>query len=346
MKAAVINRFGGSDAFEYVEVPKPEPQPDHVIVKVLACGINRIDTYLRMGAITRDLAFPHVMGADVAGEIHEVGAGLTGWHVGQRVLLAPGFPVDPAEWDFQPENLAPSYRVAGTKSWGGYAQYVRAPAPFVLADDTDLPSAEVACLPLVLVTAVHAVRTLGQVKEGTTVLVQAGASGSGNMCIQVAKTLGAHVAATVGAPEKIETATKAGAELVVNYQQENFADHILSWTGGHGVDLVIDNVGGSVFADNLRSLRRGGVLVNFGAVGGVHAKLNFLDLLFRQLTLRGSMMGSMEELRFGLELLRAGRIKPVLDRTFPLAKVREAHDYMEQRLVRGKIVLLPWGEAD
>ncbi|MFH0982402.1 MAG: zinc-binding dehydrogenase [Planctomycetota bacterium] len=344
MKAAVINRFGGSDVFEYGEVPASGVQPGQVVIKVLACGINRYDTYLRMGAIIQDIAFPHVMGADIAGEIHEVGTGVTGWKPGRRVVVAPGFPVDSADWGVQPENLAPSYTVTGTKLWGGYAQYVRAPARFVLADEGGLPAEEMACLPLVLVTAVHAVRTLGQAGDGTAVLVQAGASGSGNMCIQVAKALGARVAATVGAAEKVETAAHAGADLVVNYSRENFADRILEWTAGRGVDLVIDNVGGSVFTDNLRCLRKGGTFVNFGAVGGIHGKVNFLELLFRQLTIRGSMMGSMEELRFGLTLLRQGRIRPVLDRAFPLANVKDAHDYMEQRKVRGKIVLLPWAQ--
>ena len=344
MKAAVINRFGGSDVFETVDVPKPEAGPDHAVVKVLACGINRYDTYLRMGAITKEMTLPHVMGADIAGEVHEVGAGVTGWLPGRRVLVAPGFPVDPDEWGFEPENFAPSYTVTGTKLWGGYAQYVRVPARFMLPDDSGLPPAEMACVPLVLVTAVHAVRTLGQSRAGTTVLVQAGASGSGSMCIQVAGALGARVAATVGADEKIETASSAGAELVLNYSRDSFADRVLEWTGGRGVDVVIDNVGGSVFADNLRCLRRGGTLVNFGAVGGMRAEINFLDLLFRQLNLRGSMMGSMDELRFGLTLLYEGKVKPVLDRAFPLASVKDAHDYMEQRLVRGKIVLSPWSD--
>jgi NADPH:quinone reductase len=342
MKAAVINRFGSAEVFEYVDVPVPDPLPGHVIIKVLACGINRIDTYLRMGAITKDLAFPHVMGADIAGEIHAAGPGVTGWPTGRRVFVAPGYPLDPAEGRVQPENFAPSYAVTGTRQWGGYAQYVRVPVTAVLPDDSRLSPAEVACLPLVLVTAVHAVRTLGQVQPGATVLVQAGASGSGIMCIQMAKALGGRVAATVGAADKMATATNAGADLVIDYQHDNFADRVLEWTAGRGVDVVIDNIGGSVFADNLRCLRTGGTFVNFGAVGGVYAKLNFLELLFRQLTLRGSKMGSLEELRFGWELCGRGQIRPVLDRAFPLAEARVAHEYMEARRVRGKLVLLPW----
>ncbi|MCP4592528.1 MAG: zinc-binding dehydrogenase [bacterium] len=345
MKAAVIKRFGEADVFEHVEVDTPTPPADHVLIKVLACGINRYDTYLRMGAITREITFPHVMGADISGTIEALGAKVDTCTVGQRVIVAPGFPTNRHEWDFQPENFASSYAVTGTRFWGGYAQYASVPARFVIADTTGLTPEETACLPLVLVTAVHAVRTVGRVTRGTTVLVQAGASGSGSMCIQVAKALGGRVATTVGAPDKLATAEQVGADLVVNHRQEEFAERVLQWTHGRGVDVVIDNVGGEVFTDNLRCLRRGGTLVNFGAVGGMHARINLLDLLFRQLSVHGSMMGSMEELRFGLSLVREGALRPILDRTFPLAAVARAHEYMEQRRVRGKLVLLPWADT-
>ena len=206
---------------------------------------------------------------------------------------------------------------------------------------TGLPVEEVAAMPLVLMTAVHAVATLGEVGEGTRVLVQAGASGSGNACVQVARALGARVAATVGSPEKVETAKAAGADLVINYNERNFANDVFEWTEGVGVDVVIDNVGGSVFADNLRALRTGGIFVNFGLVGGIKAVLNFRDLFFRQHQLRGSFMGSMEELQRGLGMLRSGEVKAVVDRTFPLSEVAEAHHYIESRAVRGKAVLIP-----
>lgn len=342
MKAAIIRSFGPPNVLEYADVPDPLPRPHHVVVRVLACGINRYDTYLRLGAITPDLKFPHVMGADIAGEIHALGQGVEGWTVGERVIVAPGYPTDPAEWSFQPENFASSFAVAGTVSWGGYAQFAEAPAPFLIRDDFGFPPPQMACVPLVLVTAIHAVRTLGRASEVKTVLVQAGASGSGNMCIQVAKALGAKVATTVGVDEKFRVAQAAGADLVINYRESEFMQRVLDWTAGRGVDLVIDNVGGDVLSQSLTCLRPGGILVNFGAVGGTTSKLNVLDLLFRQLTIHGSKMGSMEELRFGLELLKGGRLKPALDRTFPLRLAHEAHDLMEKRQVRGKFVLLPW----
>jgi len=341
MRAAVIRRFGGAEVFQYEDVDDPRPGADEVLIRVAACGINRYDLYLRMGTVVTDLSFPHVMGADVAGSVAAVGSGVKEWKVGDRIIAAPGYPMDPGDYGVSPENLAPSFEVMGTHAWGGYAEFLRIPARFLFRDETNLRQSEVAAVPLVLMTAVHAVRTLGEVTSGTRVLVQAGASGSGQMCIQVAKLLGARIAATVGADEKSQSVKTAGAELVINRKTSNFADAVLDWTNGVGVDAVIDNVGASVFEDNLRALRKGGIFVNFGLVGGMKAEFNFRNLFFRQHQLRGSMMGSLDEFRSGLKWLAEGKIKPCLDRSYPLSDAGEAHRYIESRAVRGKVVLIP-----
>lgn len=341
MKAAVIYGFGGPEVFRFEDVAQPEPGSGELLIKVAACGVNRYDLYMRMGAVFTDITFPHVLGADVAGTVAAVGTDVSGWREGDPAIIAPGYPIDPADWDLRPENRAPSFEVTGTHSWGGNAEYIRMPAPFVVKDRTGLPAEEVAAMPLVLMTAVHAVETLGEVRTGQRVFVQAGASGSGNACVQVAVALGAKVATTVGSPEKVETGRAAGAELVVNHREKDFVDEILEWTDGVGSDVVIDNVGGSVFEDNLRVLRTGGIFVNFGLVGGIKATLNIRNLFFRQHQLRGSFMGSMEEFRRGLDLLRQGKIKAFVDKTYPVRDVGEAHRYIESRAVQGKVVLVP-----
>jgi NADPH:quinone reductase-like Zn-dependent oxidoreductase len=139
----------------------------------------------------------------------------------------------------------------------------------------------------------------------------------------------------------METARQAGADLVMNHHESNFADETLDWTDGVGVDVVIDNVGAGVFADNLKALRVGGIFVNFGLVGGMVGEINFRELFFRQHQLRGSFMGSLAELRRGLAWLQEGKIIPVVDRTFPLTEAAQAHRYIESRAVRGKVVLIP-----
>ncbi|HNO80523.1 MAG TPA: zinc-binding dehydrogenase [Phycisphaerae bacterium] len=342
MKAAIIHEFGPPEVFKYEDVADPAPKPDHAVIKVLACGINRYDLFLRMGGVQAETSLPHVMGADVVGEIIQIDGADSNHKVGDRVIIAPGFPIDPADWNHKPENFAPSYTVTGTTLWGGYAQCMSVPTRFLLADKTNLSADECATLPLVLVTAMHSVKTLGEVKPGQHVLIQAGASGSGSMCIQVAKTLGAKVATTVGDDSKFEVATQCGADLVINHRKENFREKVLEWTDGKGVDMVIDNVGGGILKDNLTSMRRGGILVNFGLVGGIKDEINFAMMIFNQYQFRGSMMGSMDELREGLELVQAGKIKPVLDRTFPLSDAAQAHQYIEERKVKGNVVLQPW----
>jgi NADPH:quinone reductase len=197
MQAATINAFGEIDVLEFGEVPTPSPKPGHVLVKVEAVGTNYYDTLVRSGAVSRTLPLPHVVGSDIVGKIETVGAGVKTFAEGDRVLVAPGFPADPAEWNLTPENEAPSYFPTGTHGWGGYAQFVEVPARWIIRNDIDLAPESLATMPLVLVTAVHAVRTLGGVTAGSCVLVQAGASGSGSMAIQVAKALGADVITTV-----------------------------------------------------------------------------------------------------------------------------------------------------
>ena len=341
MRAAIIEQFGGPEVLHLAEVPDPTPGSGEVVIQPAGCGINRYDLYLRMGAVCKDIAFPHVLGADVAGTIAAVGPDVEGWREGDAVIMVPGYPIDPADWSYAPINQAPSFEVIGSHTWGGYAEFVRAPARFVVPDRTSLPAREVASLPLVLMTAVHAVRTLGGVEAGQRVLVQAGASGSGNACIQVARALGAHVATTVGSAAKFEMCQAAGAERVLNYQEQDFAAELFDWTDDRGVDVVIDCVGASVFRDNLKALRKGGTFVNFGLVGGIKTEFNIRDLFFRQHHLHGSFMGTVEELQQGLAWLGEGKIKAFIDREYPLADAAEAHRYIESRAVQGKVVLVP-----
>ncbi|MCG3136875.1 MAG: alcohol dehydrogenase [Phycisphaerae bacterium] len=344
MKASVIRSFGGTEVFGFTDVETPQPRSNEVLVKVLACGINHYDIFCRRGEANPRLHLPHVMGADVVGEIVQIGNEVTDRRVGQRVIVAPGFPIDFKEHGVEPINLTRTYSVLGGAIWGGYAQYLTAPAIYTYTALPNLPDNELATLPLVVTTAVHAVKTLAQVSREQKILIQAGASGSGAMCLQVARLLGANVAVTVGSDEKNDYVRELGAELVINYRRENVFEMLRDWTHGAGVDAVIDNVGGSVFADNIRSLKRDGHFVNFGMVGGRTAELVFPLIFYKQVHFHGSMMGTTVELLWGLEQVRLGRLRPLLDRTFPLREAARAHEYIEQRRVRGKVVLLPWAD--
>ncbi len=342
MKASTIQDFSKTpDNFHYEDVPTPEPATGHIVVKVAACGLNRYDLYLRMGGIRKDMPLPHVMGADITGNIAAVGADVSALSENQRVIVAPGFPVNPEDWNHRPINQAPSYTVTGTLKWGGYAEFVHVPARFVIPDDTNLPQDELATVPLCLTTAMHAIKTLGQANTGSKVLIQAGASGSGCMCIQVAKCLGARVITTVGSAAKVDTVKSLGADEVIRHDVEDQVTRVRDWTDGQGVDLVIDNVGSAVFDANMKSMRLGGTFVNFGLLSGYKVEFNLRDFFFNQHTFKGSMMGTLEELADGLALLKSGRIKPLLDKRFDLKDAGTAHAYVDSRQVRGSVVLIP-----
>ncbi|MFB3058984.1 MAG: zinc-binding alcohol dehydrogenase family protein, partial [Gammaproteobacteria bacterium] len=216
MKAAVINQFGDTDVLKFEDIAVPSPKPGHILIKVLAAGTNRLEHYLREGSVVPEFPFPHILGADAAGEVAELGQGVEGFDIGERVIPMPGFPTDEKDYDIYPASLAPSFTLPGLGIWGTYAQYIEVPARYTLKDDTGLSAEEVATLPMALATAVRAVKEIGNVKAGDKVLVQAGASGSGSMQVQVAKALGAEVVTTVRDDAKGEFAKSIGADLVIN----------------------------------------------------------------------------------------------------------------------------------
>ncbi|MCZ6780166.1 MAG: zinc-binding dehydrogenase [Nitrospirae bacterium] len=344
MKAAVIHKFGGVDVLKYEDIKTPKPKPGHILIKVLAAGVNRFDHYLREGSIGPELPFPHILGSDAAGEVAELGTGVTGFKLGERVIPKPGFPLKEEEYHIRPAATAPSFTLPGLGIPGTYAQYIEIPARWVVKDDTGLKPEEVATLPVVLGTSVRALKEVGAVKAGDKVLVHSGASGSGSMHIQVAKALGAKIATTVRDDAKGEFAKKAGADLVINTRKDNFVGRVKEWTGGRGADVVIDNLGGEVLPKSIDAVRPQGVVVAYGFAASPEVTFDIRTLFFAEKQLRGSMASDIEDLNWGLEQVRAGRIKPLLDRTLPLSQAAEAHRLISTNQVTGNLVLLPWAE--
>ncbi len=344
MRAAVLRKFGDVDVLKYEDVPTPKPKPGHLLMKVLAAGVNRLDHNLREGSVVPELPFPHILGIDAAGEVAELGPGVNGFQIGERVVPMLGFPLKEEEYDIRPAVTAPSFALLGLGIWGTYAEYIEVPARWVLKDDTGLKPEELATLPMVLATGVRAVKVVGGVKAGDKVLVQAGASGSGSLQIQIAKALGAQVATTVRDDAKGEFAKSLGADLVINTRKEVFVQRVKEWTGGQGADVVIDNLGGDVLSKSIDAARAQGVIVAFGFTAGTEVTFDIRNFIFAQKQLRGSMASDIEDLQWGLEQVRAGRIKPVLDRSLPLSQAAEAHRLISTNQVTGSLVLLPWAK--
>ena len=342
MKAAIIHQFGSPDVLRYEEIATPEPRPGHVVIKVLAAGVNRFDHYIREGSVTPELPFPHVLGADAAGEIAAIGDGVAGFTVGERVVPLTGYPMKDDEAGIYPISAASSYTVLGLGIPGTYAQFMEIPARWVLKDNTGLAPGEVSALPMAVSTAVRAVKVVGEVKAGDDVLVTAGASGVGTMQIQVARALGARVAATVRSESKIGALKDLGANRVINTQEEDMVRAVQQWTDGKGADVVIDNVGGDLFPHVIDSTRGQGMIVAVGFLAGTQVSFDIRNFFFGQKQLRGTLGGDIEDLRWGLEQVRAGKLRPALDRTLPLSEAAEAHRLVSTNQITGSVALLPW----
>jgi NADPH:quinone reductase-like Zn-dependent oxidoreductase len=340
MKAALFREFGPASVLRLEEVRTPTPRAGNVLIKVLASGVNRLEVFLRQGAITCDIALPHVLGSDASGVIAEVGPGVTGFATGERVIPMPGYPLDERDDDTRPLSAAPSYAIGGILRWGTYAQYVEVPARWVVKDPTGLTPAQVATLPMVLVTGVRAVRTVGQVRAGDHVLIQAGAAGTSSFSIQLAKSLGARVATTVDSDQKIELVKQLGADLVLDVRRGDFVKQVIDWSHGRGADVTIDNLGGPVLQRSIDATRVGGTVVTMGFVTGNEATLKVREFFFAHKTLRGTLMGDLDEFTWGLQQVAQGRIKPVLDRQFALADAAAAHELVGANGALGNVVLV------
>ncbi len=323
-------------------LPIPSPPSGWALVRVRACAMNHLDIWQRRGLDRVTIPMPHISGADVAGEIVDVNGDARDLPVGTRVMLQPGLSCGRcANCLAGIDNRCPHYDVLGYQSAGGYAELVTVPIANVIRIPDALDFITAAAFPLTFLTAWHMLVTLAGLREADTVLVLAAGSGVGQAAVQIAKLFGARVIATAGGDAKLARAKDLGADDVIDHHKQDIAAEVRTLTAKRGVDIVIEHVGVATWDASVRSLAKGGRLVTCGATTGHDAKLNLQHLFARQLSLIGSYMGTKSELLRASELLFAGRLRPVVDRTFPLAEAAEAHRYLEASSQFGKVVLLP-----
>jgi NADPH:quinone reductase-like Zn-dependent oxidoreductase len=340
MKAAIFREFGGPEVFCYEEVPDPRPRKDQVLVRVKACAMNHLDLWVRKGLPGVNL--PHIPGSDVAGEIVEVGEYVTGLRAGQRVLLAPMHFCGHCEQCVAGrQNLCREFTVLGNGVDGGDCELITAGAASVIPIPDNLGFNEAASVPLVFLTAFHMLTERAGLRPGQTVLILGANSGVGTAAIQIAKLFDATVIATAGDDRKAQKARELGADHVINHYQQKIGDEARKVTNKAGVDIVIEHVGVATWNESMKALKPGGTLVTCGATTGFEAQINLRFLFSRQLAVLGSYMGTMGELHEVLKHVFSGKVKPVVDRTFPLAEVRAAHEYLESSQMFGKVVLNP-----
>jgi len=340
MKAVRIHQFGGPEVLTYEDVPDPTPRKDQVLIRVRACALNHLDIWVRKGLPGVNL--PHILGSDIAGEIVEVGEYVTDLKPGQRVLLAPmHFCNRCLKCVAGLQNQCRQFTVLGNGVDGGNCELIAVPAVNVipLPDGLNLSFEEAASVPLVFVTAWHMLVGRAAIRPGQTVLILGANSGVGIAAIQIAKLFHARVITTAGDDRKMERARQLGADFVINHYQQKISQEVRKITNFEGVDIVIEHVGPATWDESVRSLKVGGTLVTCGATTGPKVELDLRFLFSRNLSLLGSYMGTMSELHEVLGQVFAGRVKPVIDRVFPLSEARAAHEYMEKSQMFGKIVL-------
>jgi NADPH:quinone reductase-like Zn-dependent oxidoreductase len=319
MKAVRFHQHGGPEVLRYEDAPDPQAKPGWIVVRVRACAMNHLDIWQRRGLERVKIPFPHISGADVAGEISALGEGVTGLRVGQRVMLQPGLSDGTCARCLAGEdNFCEKYDVLGYQSDGGDAELVTVPA----------------------VNAWHMLHSRARLAKSETVLVIAAGSGVGQAAVQLAKLAGARVIATAGGDAKLEHAKKIGADEVIDHYREDVSARARDLTNRRGVDVVIEHVGTATWERSVKALARGGRLVTCGATTGYDAKVDLRVLFARQLSLLGSYMGGKPELLRASELFFRGEVHPIVDRTFPLSETAQAHNYLESSSQFGKVVLV------
>jgi NADPH:quinone reductase-like Zn-dependent oxidoreductase len=338
MKCVRFHEHGGPEVLRYEEVPAPEPGQGEVLVRVRACALNHLDLWERRGLERVTFPMPHISGSDVSGEVAAAAPGLP---VGRRVMLQPGISCGRCAACLSGrDNGCPTYEILGYRNYpGGYAEYVRVPVQNLVEIPDELGFVEAAAFPLTFLTAWHMLITRARLKRGEDVLVIAAGSGVGQAAIQIAGLFGARVIATAGSEPKLERARLLGAHEGIHHHKQDIATEVLRLTGRRGVDVVVEHVGQATWARSLRSLARGGRLVTCGATTGPHVTVDLQALFAKQLSILGSYVGTKGELLRVARFLFEGKLKPVIDRTFPLAQAAEAQRRLEASEHFGKIVL-------
>ena len=323
MKAIVVREPGCPEQLELAEVPDPVPAAGELLLDVHATALNRADLLQRRGLYPPPPGATDILGLECSGVVRALGPDATGPAVGTRVMaLLPG---------------------------GGYAERVTIPEGMAIPIPKSMSFEDAAAIPEAFLTSYEALVRTAHTQPGETVLVHAAAGGVGSAAVQLAKKLGAKVVATAGSADKLARVKELGADVLVNYKEQDFVAEVKTATDGKGADVVLDFVGGSYWDKHADCLAVGGRVVVIGLLGGASAKVNLAQLLMRRYQILGLVMRSRPVAdkvaitrafsRENLDALAKGRLRPVVDRALPLAEARAAHEQMEDNANVGKIVL-------
>jgi NADPH:quinone reductase-like Zn-dependent oxidoreductase len=342
MKAVRFHEYGPADVLRYEDVPDPTPGPGEALIRVRACAVNHVDIDMRNGSSRLPIRLPHTLGFELAGDVAALGEGANDVAVGDRVTPLFQLHCRSCEWCQRGEHMhCEEISMLGVQTPGGYAEYAVAPAWALVKLPDSLSYVDTAAIQTTFSTVWHALVTRAALQEGQWVLVNAAGSGVGVAGIQVARMLGGRVIASAGSDEKLERARRLGAEEVVNYTVEDLAARARELTGGRGVDVVMECVGGDVLRASLQSLTKDGKVVTVGGHAGEVVPVDVILLFRNQWSLIGSVRATADEIRHVIELVAQGSLQAVVDRVLPLERAVDAHRYVEERRQFGKLVLTP-----
>ncbi len=340
MLAAAFDSHGDPSVIRLQELPDPSPGPGEVRIRVRAASLNHLDLWVRRGLPIK-LNMPHVGGCDIAGTVDQLGDGAPRWWLGRRVVADPSLSY---EWyDLARSTLSRpfSYRVIGEHTRGGFAHYATVPVDNLVEIPEGVSFGIAAAAALTGVTAWRGLVCRGALRPGERVLVTGASGGVSSVAIQYAKHAGARVFAITSTPY-VDKVRELGADHVFDRHAFDWGKEIHRITDKKGIDLCLDSVGEAIWPDLVRSLSVGGRLVSFGATTGPKAVTDLRVLFWRQLTVMGATMGSAADFRNAMQLVFDGVIKPPVQRVFPLAGVRRAHEMLEAGSVFGKLLVEPW----
>lgn len=335
MKAVYFDEHGGPEVLQVGTLPDPEPGPGAVRLLVEAASLNYHDVFTRRGMPGIKTPLPMVPGCDAVGRVDRLGDGAVGLEVGQRVL------VDPVHWDSRTRR---PYMI-GDNLHGSLAELLVVDQSQVIPLPDEVSSNDAACLPVAYGTAYRMLATRAHLSAGETVLVLGASGGVGTCCVLLAKLFGAHVVAAAGSAEKCRRLIEIGADETIDYTTTDLVKHTRERTGsllrGGGYDVVVNFTGGETWGPSIQCAKRGGRVVTCGATAGYEASTDLRYVWTAEVDILGSNAWQRSDLLALVELVRTGRLRPVIDRVVPLCDGPEALRVLEDRQVFGKIVVLP-----
>ena len=340
MKTVLFRQHGGPEVLEYAEFPTPEPKPGEVLIRLQAAALNRMDVLVRNGWPGIKLELPHINGADGAGEVSALGEGVSEFKVGDHVVINANLGCGQCDaclsgWD----NMCRNWHLLGESVRGTYAEFVSLPVRqlYKLPNDFDFHSA--AASALVFQTAWHSLITRGNLQAGETVVIVGAGGGVNTASVQIAKFSGARVIVVGSDANKLKLSESLGADILIDRsKEEDWSKPVFLATGKRGADLVVDNVG-TTFMLSLRALRKGGRLLTVGNSGGPKFEIDNRFIFAKHLSIIGSTMSHLKDFKTVMELVVAGKLKPVLDKTFPLKDAARAQERLWRGEQFGKITL-------